>query len=539
MHAHDLPFVLPDCYLESVQCDGDFLVLCIQTSTTAAVCPSCGHTSRRIHSYYTRSPADLPISQWRVRLRLRVRRFRCLQSDCARQTFAEPLPAVLAPWARRTNRLATAQCRVGLTTGAEAGSRLLTVLRMPASADVLLHLMHRHPPPTAATPRVLGVDDWAWKRGRAWGTLLIDLERRRPVDLLPDRTARTLADWLRSHPGVEIVTRDRSTEYARAITEGAPGAVQVADRWHLIHNLGQVLERFFHSAHARLRSLAGLPAATRWAQRRSRPEVTSSEAARDRRYEQYLNVRRLHEEEGMNPSKIACALGINRKTARKYLSAPAFPEWTQHPAKPHVLQPYEQYLDRRWREGCRSALALYREIRDRGYSNSTRPVHRWAQSRRTEPHHNTPRKYRKDCLEPTANTQRRMRLPAARRLAWLLMRERGRLDAQEQAILAVIEGDAEVSIAYQVAQSYLRMFQQRTAGALDGWLALCNQCGISVLENFAVRLSQDYAAVRAALELPWSNGQLEGQINRLKTLKRQMYGRAKFELLRIRVLHAT
>ena len=216
---------------------------------------------------------------------------------------------------------------------------------MPASADTFLRLMHRHRLPEVGTPRVLGVDGWAWKRGRVWGTLLVDLERHRPVDLLPDRMAAILAAWLRIHLGIEITTRDRSTEYTRGITQGAPTALHVADRGHLLHNLRQVLERFFHAAHARLRRLPGLPAAEHQPQGRSGSEVVVSEAARQQRYKRHEEARRRHEEEGLNPLQLARALGINPKTARKHLSAPAFPEWTPHPRMPSILQPYEAYLD--------------------------------------------------------------------------------------------------------------------------------------------------------------------------------------------------
>ena len=236
---------------------------------------------------------------------------------------------------------------------------------MPTSPDTLLRLVHRHPLPELPTPRVLGVDDWAWKRGRAWGTLLVDLERRRPVDLLPDRTSDALAAWLRAHPGVEVVARDRSTEYARAIAEGAPAALQVADRWHLLHNLRQVLLRYLTSARARLKGLPGtadLPGEDTAPQRRSRAERMASEAARERRHARYVEVQRLHAEEGLNALQIARVLQINWKTVRKYLDAEAFPEWGRHPMRPRALSAYEGHLEARWAEGYRSALGLWREI---------------------------------------------------------------------------------------------------------------------------------------------------------------------------------
>ena len=241
MTASVVPFHLPGCRLDSVQSDPSDLVVEARSRARSAVCPECGQRSRRVHGFYTRAPADLPVSDRAVGLRLRVRRVRCLSELCPRRTFAEPFPDLVARHARRTDRLAKAQVRTGLTAGAEPGARLLGALRMPTSPDTVLRLVHKHPVPDAETPRVLGIDDppptaaVAWCKGRSWGTILVDLETHRPIDLLSDRTSASVATWLRDHPGVEVVGagsgpgRDRSTEYARAISEGAPDAVQVAD----------------------------------------------------------------------------------------------------------------------------------------------------------------------------------------------------------------------------------------------------------------------------------------------------------------------
>lgn len=183
-----------------------------------------------MHSRYRRKPADLPSLGRRVGVSLRVRRFYCRNAKCARRTFAERLPELVAPHARRTCRLAAAQARVGVALGGNAGSRLLRHLAMPASTDTVLRLVHRLPLPAQEPPRVVGVDDWAIRKRCTYGTVVVDLERRRVLDLLPDRTAETLAGWLRTHPAIEAVARDRSTEYAHGISLGAPKAVQVADR---------------------------------------------------------------------------------------------------------------------------------------------------------------------------------------------------------------------------------------------------------------------------------------------------------------------
>src|SRR4051794_13536120 len=213
--------------------DPGLLSITAQGTRPGGRCPECGYASRAVHSRYRRPPADLPALGRAVRLALRLRRFYCRNAACPRRTFAEHLPELISPHARRTGRLAEAQARVGAALGGEGSARLLQHLAMPASADTVLRLIRNLPLPEPEPPRVVGVDDWALRKGHTYGTIVVDLDRRRVLDLLPDRTAETLADWLRGQPQIAVVARDRSTEYARGIGLGAPGATQVADRWRV------------------------------------------------------------------------------------------------------------------------------------------------------------------------------------------------------------------------------------------------------------------------------------------------------------------
>jgi len=384
--------------------------------------------SRAVHSRYRRRPADLPSLGRMVRVSLRVRRFYCRNAVCPRQTFAERVPQLVAPFARRTHRLAEAQGRTGAALGGEAGARLLSRLSMPASADTVLRLLKRLPLPHETEPRVIGVDDWAKRRGRSYGTIVVDLEQRRVVDLLPDRTAATLAGWLRQRPGIEVVARDRSTEYASAIAIGAPAAVQVADRWHLLANLRQAVERWLAGAHGRLRRLPAMPdEAGAVPARRTGPFSCSAadeqvrSDSRARRLALYDEVQR-RQAAGEPLISIARAMKLARGTVRSYAYASSFPERAARRPGHSTIDRHLPHLQARLAEGCEDGAVLWRELQAQGFTGTARLVRRWLSERRRKPARTAPHRWRgrapanpglPDDSTPTP-------LPAARQLAWLL-----------------------------------------------------------------------------------------------------------------------
>jgi transposase len=407
---------------------------------------------------------------------------------------------------------------------------------MSTSPDTLLRLVRGFTPVEENRPRVVGVDDFALQKGHIYATLLVDLERRQPIDLLPDRTADTLAEWLRSHPGIEIITRDRSTEYARGASEGAPEAVQVVDRWHLLKNMRETLERLLNRSHSRLQQLSRTPEVSALLEqpkrKLSRQEQWNQQAKRDRRYKQYQEVKDLYEQ-GLPILEIAKQLGISRTTVRRFAYSTQFPERAQKGDVPGLLTPYLKYLQQRLEEGCDNSSQLYREIQSQGFSGSRKQVARWILQRRKAPAKTIPIKYIRPIGE---RVEKQASLAAPRQLVWLLLKSETRLEKDEQIILGYIRQDPEVNVAYLLGQEFQQMIRERRPEALDKWLAGCAKSELIDLQNFASGLRQDLPAVRSALQEPWSNGQTEGQVTRLKLLKRQMYGRANLDLLRQRVL---
>jgi transposase len=541
----------PSLHVEALLLVDDGLTILASSEATDAPCPLCGWRSGRVHSRYRRTLADLPWADVAVSIRVQVRKFFCDNDACRRRIFAERLSGVAQSSARRTDRQGKALTAIALALGGEGGARLAGDLGMPVSPDTLLRLIRAAPDRELPTPAVLGVDDWAIHRGLTYGTILVDLERHRPVDLLPDRSSASLAAWLRAHPGVATIARDRAGAYAEGARDGAPDAVQVADRWHLVDNLADALEAFLRSKGASLKAAAVAladqgrdvnqsrsppdevyqgkrrhPQPERWRERMD----AAAEVEVARRRERSERVRALHAN-GACVAHIAREVGISRMTVYRYLrdGPPQRKRHTVH-GRPRVLEPYEPYLLQRWAEGCRMATRLWREIQDQGFAYSLTTVQRFVNQLRREGPPPTDRP-RTVLTKPQG--------PPPRHVAALILQRPERRTEEQRAYLKHLCGeDPAIVTAVDLAADFLAMLRRREGARLPAWLETAQTSGISELERFASKLREDVAAVQAGLTLRYSNGQTEGQVTRLKLVKRQGYGRAKFDLLRKRVLWA-
>lgn len=441
---------------------------------------------------------------------------------------------------------------LGLALGGEAGCRQSQRSSMPASPATILRLVHRAPLQPRPTPRVLGIDDFALCRGRVYGTILIDGDTHRVVDLLPERTAETVATWLEQHPGVEIITRDRSTEYARGATQGAPEAVQVADRWHVLGNLREALERMLDRLRPQLQDGRTASAADDRSPilladrdtRRGTKDQVRQQASRARRYARYAQVKQL-QTEGDAIIQIARKLHISRQTVRKYMASDVFAEVARPPRQQSILDPYVAYLQERWDAGCHDNRQLLQALRDHGYRGSVRPIVQWTMLRRPLlPNYRSPAGRRParpvELFVPpdqkTKETSTSSSLPASRRLVWLLLHGDEPLDDAAKQLRARLCQVKEMALAQKLTQQFRALMREQAVDGLSPWLEACQASGISELVSFAEGLQREEPIIRAAIESPHSNGVTEGHVNRLKMIKRTAYGRASFELLRRRVL---
>ena len=529
------------------------MVVTVASTQQVALCPVCQSPTSRVHSHYQRTLKDLPLVQFSLTLLLEVCKFFCPNEDCHRCIFTERLPSIVAPWARRTERYSQHLQAMSLELGGSASARLSHLLGYGHSRNTFLTLLARMPLPEIVTPRILGVDDFAWRKGHHYGTILVDLETHQPIALLPDRKAETLAAWLIAHPGVEILSRDRSKAYKSGMDMGAPDAIQVADRFHLLKNLQETLEDSFRGQakvferieRSQLEAVGVRLPDSEEPTTPTPPSPAQQKKAEKRalRLERYEQVHALRNQ-GYKIKDIAHHLGMGVRTVETYLSHDSFPEWKSSSRKHSsrsMLDPYKPFLMEQWTQGHRVIKRLFEQVDGHGYPGTYKTLTRYI-------------KFHPEWFPPSAPSPESLnalpgRGPApkgkpvsnhkslnAGQAAWLVLQRPETLDERQGKLLEQLSQQPELAEALQLTQGFLKLVRERLPEQLDTWLTQAKDSAVKGFQRFAKGLNDDYDAVKAGVTLEVSNGQVEGQNNRLKMLKRQMFGRAGLALLEKRLI---
>jgi len=519
---------------------GDAVMIVASCRADSACCPRCGQESARVHGGYARMVADGAAGGRPVLIVLQVRRFRCRNPACPAVTFAEQARGLSERYRRRSIPLLAMLAGFGLEPAGRAAARLAGTLGIAVHPATVLRLVAAAPDPqVTAAPEVLGVDDFALAKGQVYGTVLVDMRTADVIDLLPDREAASLEAWLTAHPGAGIICRDRAGNYAEGARAGAPHAIQVADRWHLRHNLAEYAEKTVAGHRGCLKDQPGggdadgndapgiadtlkhePPGQAEGAQ--VPPDGSLDACGRERRLvtrtrERYAEIRgRL--DAGESLSAISRATGLDRKTVQRFARAGSAGELPgKATSRESKLDEFTPYLRQRWNEGVTDAAALHAELRERGWAGSEQTVRRYVRPFRQAPAAPGP--------APA--------VPKTRQITrWLLTRP-DHLQAGEQAQLEAIRARCpHIDALARHVTAFAEMMTAHTGSRdLEAWLAAVEADGQSGLRSFTAGIRNDQQAVTNGLTLHWNSGRVEGTASKIKMIKRQMYGRAGFDLL--------
>jgi len=527
--------------LAQVEDLGDGVRIMARTRTAQLACRGCGAVSAQVHDRYRRRLADLACGGRPVQVVLKVRRFCCGNPACPVATFAEQVPGLTGWYQRRTAGLRDLLEKVALALAGRAGSRLAAALGAVVSRFTLIRLVRGLPDPQAGPVTVLGADDVAKRKGHSYATVLMDMDSHRLTGMLPDREAQTFADWLRAHPGIEVICRDRGGAYARAAREAAPGAVQVADRFHLWQDLAEAVDKTVLACLAALSppspgpqdpQPAAAPAGPAGAP--AGPDGFRDQHGHERRLvarhrERYTAVQALRAQ-GCTIREIARRLGLARNTVLKFAPAASIDELlVKATSRPSILDPFKPYLSQRWNQGCTSAAALHEEIRARGREGGILTVERYLRQFRTADGRDRQARAQPQLTAPSAPA-----LPKPRQITRWIMTHPDHLASHDAADLArLLDASPALAATAGHVRSFAGMMTRRQGLlALEDWLTAVEAGDQPALRSFARGIRRDQQAVTAGLALPYNSGALEGKNCKIKYLKRLMYGRANFDLLR-------
>ena len=516
------------CSRQIISSDG--ITLHLHGKRKTAQCPECFKRSDSVHSCRRRRIQHLPCSGQTLWLVFSVRHWYCRNPACSRKIFAESLAPFAGSHQQSSQALQNLQRQLGLIAGGEAGKRAATAAGLRCSADTLLRRVINTPETKQSGAPHVGIDEWAWHRGHCCGMLIVNLDTHRLLVLLPGRDQRTLATWFRKYPEIQVVSRDRSGVYATAAREGAPQARQVADRWHLLKNIGDEPERMMY----RHMPLIRLVVRELSLKKSPEPEISVPVASlrrperlkqqtRKKRHQHWTEVMALHNK-GCSFREISRITGLSRVTVSRWVRSGTFPEMSTRPPKRGLLDPWREWLKEQRESGNYNASRIWREMVARGFTGSETIVR------------DAVAKWRKGWNPPVTTA---VRLPSVSRVSRWLMPWRITRDEENYAsrfISLMCEKEPELKIAQQLALEFYRILKTQNKSQLSSWFTRVHESGSAEFRRVAAGMEADAAAICEAISSRWSNGVVEGHVNRLKMLKRQMYGRAGFELLRQRVM---
>src|SRR5450755_3022721 len=536
-------------HLDQAEDLGGSVRIVARPAAETAACHGCGMFSGRVHGRYLRRLRDLACGGRPVTAGLEVRRFWCPTAGCEVRTFAEQADRLTQRHQQRTAGLRGVLEAVALAVAGRAGTRLAAALGVLVSRCTLIRLVRRLPDPEFGLVTVLGGDDFAKRRGQSYGTILVNMENHAVIDLLDDREAASLAGWLKAHPGTEVICRDRAGAYASGAREGAPDAQQVADRFHLWQNLGEAVEKVVIACRGDLREPETEPGTTAAQEPEEAPPPAGPAAPsqepdgfRDacgrergvvtRHRERHAAVHALLGR-GLSVAAIGRELGLDRHTVDRFASAASIEAILfKSTHRAGGLDPFKPYLGQRWNAGVTNAAVLHAELQTRGWEGSVQAVRRYL------------RQFRPAAAGARQPGQASGTAPVTppppkprRVVRWIMTRPDHLTDDDATQLRTILARSPQLDAAAQHVASFATMMTSREGIRLDKWIASVRASTLPALHTFASGLERDHNAVQAGLTLPYSSGAVEGHVCKVKMIKRRMYGRANFDLLRKMALH--
>lgn len=498
------------------------------TSPTAS-CPRCGTAGSRIHSRYQRTIADVTFGGRGLVLKVLVRKWLCPDAACPQHIFAEQFPGLAQRYARMTDRLVEVLQSLGVTTNGADAARIASKLGLSTTAKTIIRRVLQLPLPKDPSVRMVGIDEWAWKKGSRYGTILVDLEHQRVADLLPERSVETSTAWFKEHPEVKTVSRDRGKLFREAASVGAPQAQQIADRFHLQQNFADALEHFFHHHKPTLKTAAHQLAG----KVRPVPKTIAQQHNDQDRQRRHTHRVRLHKKiwelfrAGQHKEEIARLVGVSSSSVYRALEQEQPPLREVRHRTHHLSDPYLSYLSTRWNEGCHKGVQLYEEVVAQGYTGSLRTIEK------------TVTTFRHAKVQSVGKrTIVFQKTPSARSAALMMVRPVEHRTVEQTAFIEqLVNHDPMVATAFTLTQAFGQLLRKREGKSrLEDWKAVVRSSGITELIRFVDGLTDDDVAVTNACSEPWSNGMVEGFNQKVKLIKRSSYGQAGFPLLQRRVL---